>query len=80
MGRCLLWFRLFSGRGLYDRWIPRPGESYRVCERVCVCVCLSVRSGATLALTYNEQAERDQNKEESRELLIYVSQVITKVS
>ena len=41
-------------------------------------MCLSVRSGATLALyTYNEQTERDQNKKESRELLIYVSPVIT---
>jgi len=28
--------------------------------------------------TYNEQAERDRNKKEGRELLIYVSPVITK--
>jgi hypothetical protein len=38
-----------------------------------------VRSATTITLyTYNEQAERDQNNKESRELLIYVSLVIKK--
>jgi hypothetical protein len=75
MGVCILWFHLFSDSGLCDWSIPLPEKSYRVCE----CVCFSVRSGTTLALyTYNEQAEKDQNKKESRELLIYVSPVIIK--
>jgi hypothetical protein len=38
-----------------------------------------MRTGAAIVLcTYNEQAERDQNKKEGTELLIYVSSVITK--
>ena len=31
--------RVLSGRGLCDRPITRPEESYRVC--VCACVCVS---------------------------------------
>ena len=32
---------VLSGRGLCDRPITRPEESYHVCVCVCVCVCVS---------------------------------------
>ena len=66
---------VLSGRGLCDRSIPRPEQSYGVCVCVCVCVCVSVSvsvchtelSRARIALySYNEYVGKNQNKKKER--------------
>jgi hypothetical protein len=52
---------VLSGRGLCDRPIPCPEESYRVrcvCVCVCVCVSLSVMTGNNNPLHLQRVGER----------------------
>jgi hypothetical protein len=53
---CERW--LLSGRSICDVPILHLEESYRVCVRVCICVCHWVRFGADTTLcTYSEQVQ-----------------------
>ena len=53
------------GRGLCNGQIPRTEKAYQVCVYVCVCVCVIGCNQVQTLFTYNERAERGQNKKQN---------------
>jgi len=66
-------FFVLSGRGLCDRAILRPGESYCVSVLVCLCVFLSVIRCSITLYTYNDKVEEFRLRKQARRNCIVMS-------